>query len=96
MMSFPERVARRGWRVIEPEAQHEAPPNAEAQPIGAAAKWLNEVLTDADKSGRLSGFERDFVNGLRRRFERSGTDTKVTPAQIATLRRIEEKIYAAG
>lgn len=95
-MTFEERVARRGWRIIDAPAQRELKPSPEEQPIGAAARWLKEVLTDADKSGRLSAFERDFVNGLRRRFDRSGAETKVTPAHVATLRRIEEKIYAAG
>ena len=95
-MTFEERVAKRGWRVIDAPAPRELKPSPEERPIGARARWLNEVLTDADRSGRLTAWERDFVNGMRRRFERGGAAMAISQVQFDTLCRIEEKIYAAG
>ena len=101
-MTSDERAQARGWRIIEtPPAPRVLRPAgsidvAEAEPIGRRSRWLNEILVDSEKSARLSAWERNFTEGLRRRFERHGTETLVSIAQMTTLRRIEEKIYAAG
>ena len=59
-------------------------------------KWLNEVLGDAEKSGRLTDWERDFIYSLWDLFGRYGAATTISSAQWTILRRIEEKIHAAG
>ena len=59
-------------------------------------KWLNEFLTDSEKSGRLTDWERDFIYSLWDRFGRYGAATTISDAQWTVLRRLEEKIHAAG
>lgn len=53
---------------------------------------IQEILTDAIKSARLSSWERGFVESL---MGRSDSYT-LSDAQIAKVQQIEEKIYAAG
>lgn len=62
----------------------------------ATQAWLTEFLRDCDRSPRLNDFETSFVAGIGRRFAREHGELVITEAQWPVLRRIEEKIHAAG
>lgn len=53
---------------------------------------IQEILTDALKSSRISQWERGFVESLMGRKD----SYTLSGAQIAKVQQIEEKIYAAG
>ncbi len=58
--------------------------------------WLQEVLRDAEACGRLTNWEDGFLSSLRDRVATYGASTAVSEKAMAVLKRIEEKIYAAG
>ena len=68
-----------------------------ANGIGAAKlKWLDEVLTDAIASPRPTAWERSFIADVLARRKTYGERLQLSEGQMATLRQIEGKIYAAG
>jgi hypothetical protein len=56
--------------------------------------WIKEVLTDAEKSPRLSTWEAGFVRNLREGTNRFGIHAELSEKQLDILRQIEAKIYA--
>jgi hypothetical protein len=58
--------------------------------------WLAELLGDCQKSPRLSTWEGSFVSDVRQRFAESGMTLALSDRQMETLRKIEERIHAAG
>jgi hypothetical protein len=63
----------------------------------AEMKWLNEVLNDArEKLHRLSAWERGFIGDLAHNWYPGAIIWRMSDKQMAVLRRIEAKIYAAG
>ena len=59
-------------------------------------KWLDELLADAADSARLTGWEGSFIGDVRDRLIEWGNALSISERQMEVLKRIEEKIYAAG
>jgi hypothetical protein len=58
--------------------------------------WLKELVTDCDKSHRLSSWDRVFIADVALRHVQFGVGMEITDKQMQELRRIEEKIHACG
>jgi hypothetical protein len=58
--------------------------------------WLKELVTDCDKSPRLSSWDRVFIAEIGLRHVQFGVAMEITDKQMTQLRRIEEKIHACG
>jgi len=62
----------------------------------AQIAWLDELLADAARSPRPTLWERDFLASIAGQRRRGGDALGLSENQLAALRRIEEKIHAAG
>ena len=56
--------------------------------------WIKGVLTDAEKSPRLSTWEAGFVRNIREGTNLMGIHAQLSEKQLEILRKIKEKIYA--
>jgi hypothetical protein len=59
-------------------------------------RWLDELCGDAERSGRLSAWERSFLADMQRIRREYRGRLALTEGQMGKLRQIEEKIHAAG
>ena len=82
-MSADDRARRRGAATE---------PNLSPQQVA----WLTELLRDALASPRLNSWELGFIEGLDSRFRQYGAQLLLSEKQLVSLRKIEEKIHAAG
>ena len=57
--------------------------------------WVLEVVTDAEKSPRLTTWEAGFVRNLKSRLEQYGILADISEKQVEIIQQIEEKIYAS-
>jgi hypothetical protein len=55
---------------------------------------LQEMLKDAESCARLSQWEEEFIDDMRKRVLVHGADTRISDAQWRVIRRLEEKVYA--
>lgn len=62
----------------------------------ATRRWLGELLADCDRSPRLSPWERQVTGDLACRLIERGEALDLSERQMTVLKRIEEKIHAAG
>lgn len=89
-----------GWseRIIKDRNRQPFVPTGPApRPLDVAEmRWLRELLADCLQSSRLSDWERDFVHGQRLNLQRLGVAAVLSDKQMGVLRKIEEKIHAAG
>lgn len=67
-------------------------PQLNAQQIA----WLLELIADCDKSARPTAWERNFVQDIASRLQQRGADLVLSDKQSDVLKKIEEKIHAAG
>ena len=65
--------------------------------VGAPLEaWLDELVADAAKCGRLTEWERNFLASVAQRRRHFSGRLQLWPDQMRKLREIEEKIHAAG
>lgn len=59
-------------------------------------RWIQELLADAEDSPRVTEWERSFLGDVLARLAERGQALWLSDRQMAVLKRIEEKIHAAG
>ncbi len=57
-------------------------------------KLLQEIFTDAETTTRLSDWETNFIDDMRGRFLQYGASIRISDKQWATIKKIEERMYA--
>lgn len=62
----------------------------------AKYRELRELLVDADKSPRVTDFERAVLETIRRGLDTYGEDVEFSDKQWRIVREIERKVYAVG
>lgn len=55
--------------------------------------WVLEVVTDAEKSHRLTPWEAGFVRNMKSRLDQYGILADISERQVEIIQQIEEKIY---
>lgn len=55
-----------------------------------------EVVGDAEKSPRLTDWERSFITNMRKGLDEHGRTFELTPRQAVVFEGIERKIYETG
>lgn len=59
-------------------------------------RWLDGLLADCEASPRLTPWEMQFTGDVASRLIERGNTLDLSERQMQVLRRIEEKIHAAG